>query len=76
MKVHFLKSVLKDDDSGEILYNVDPVLLNEVVAEDKYIERIQQGMWLVMNSDGTGQFGYMNYIKDSAGKTGTSESFV
>ncbi len=77
IKPHFLKSVLKnrEDDKKEVLYEVSTVTLNKVTTEKKYMDRVKQGMRLVM-TNGTGQFGYMNYISKAAGKTGTAESFV
>ena len=70
----FLKSVLKNNDKKEILYEVKPKVINKVDIEEKYIKRIQEGFRLVLEK-GTG-VGYINYKYNPAGKTGTSESFV
>lgn len=78
VKPHFLKSVLKPEESPkkrENLYEVEPVILNKVETEKKYMDRVRLGFSLVMSS-GTGRFGYMGSSKNPAGKTGTSESFV
>ena len=73
MKTHFLKSILGKD--GKVLYEIKPVLLNKVQTEDKYLNRVVEGMKLVMSS-GTGSAGFMGSAPNPAGKTGTSESYV
>ena len=73
VKTHFLKKVL--DNNGEVVDEIDSVVLNKVDIDSKYMKRIQDGLVLVMKS-GTGRFGYMGKSPRPAGKTGTSESFV
>ena len=54
-KPHFLKSVKKDKD---LLYEIKPVLLNNLDVDKKYIDRVRLGFKKVMTS-GTG-VGYIN----------------
>lgn len=58
-----------------LLYETIPTIINKVNTEDIYMERIQEGFKEVMTTSGTG-VGYLDYRLNSAGKTGTSESFV
>lgn len=77
LKPHLLKEVYKssnNDELNQLLYKVEPVILNKVNAEQKYLKRVQKGLKAVMDY-GLGK----NYMGDSpspAGKTGTSESFL
>lgn len=71
-KLSLLKYILNND--GSIYYSNDPVVLNELTIKDKYLNRIREGMNKV-NSSGTG-YSYTNHTFTSAGKTGTSESFL
>ena len=43
-------------------------------VEDKYINRVREGFSAVVQN-GLG-YGYMGYYTNSAGKTGTSQSFI
>lgn len=77
MKLNLLKAVhspTNDEKIGELLYNIEPDLLNKVDIDIKYINRIQEGFKDVMVRSGLG-FGYMDSIHNPAGKTGTSQSF-
>lgn len=74
-KLHFLKEVRNSSDNdslGDIYYDNNPILLNKVSLEDKYMERLRLGFSKVMLSLG---YGYMGKIEDPSGKTGTSNSF-
>ena len=74
-KLHFLKEIRypsKTDEIGEVKEEIKPELLNKVSLEDYYIERIRLGFSKVMLSLG---YGYMGYVPDPSGKTGTSNSF-
>jgi len=75
VKPHFLKAVLSNEEDGKVLYEVKPVILNTVDADQKYISRVQKGFRAVMTS-GTGAYSYIDSKYQPAGKTGTSESFV
>ena len=72
---HLLKAVYKPTKDGltDLLYEVEPVVLNKVNTKTEYFDRVRMGFREVMAS-GTG-VGYVNSIHNSAGKTGTSESF-
>jgi len=74
---HILKkihSATNDSSIGKVLYEVEPIILNKVNTEEKYIKRVQKGFRSVLTG-GTG-IGYMNKKYSPAGKTGTSESFI
>jgi len=73
IKPRFLKSVI-DSQTNEIIYEAPTVVLNKVLTEDKYLKRVQLGFRLCIKN-GT-CYGYMGNVKNGAGKTGTSESFV
>lgn len=74
-KLHLLKEVRNSSDNdslGEIYLTTNPILLNKVSLEDKYMDRVRLGFSKVMLSLG---YGYMGYVSDPSGKTGTSNSF-
>lgn len=58
----------------ELIYQKNPVVLNTVETSIENIERVQEGMELVL-TDGTGR-GYMDLANSPAGKTGSSESWL
>ncbi len=70
LKPHLLKAYYSDGERVD----VEPVILNELSLDKKYLQRIQQGFRGVM-SYGLGK-NYMGNIKEPAGKTGTSQSFM
>ncbi len=74
---HLLKSVYSsssNNELGELMYEVDPIVLNKVNVKDEYIERVQKGLRAVIKY-GLGK-NIMGNMKDGSGKTGTSESFL
>ena len=74
-KLHFLKEIRNpsnNEEIGSLKEKIEPVLLNKVDLDEKYIDRIRLGFSEVMNSIG---YGYMGDVPDPAGKTGTAESF-
>ncbi len=71
IKPRFLKAV---QNNGKIIYKVKKQELNKLQVPKKYINRVRQGLRLVMTS-GTG-VGYMDSAPYPSGKTGTSESFL
>lgn len=73
IKPHLLKYV--KDKFGNIIYEYKREELNKISVEDKYIERVQTGLKMVMESGGTGS-GYINLKYDPYGKTGTAQSFI
>ncbi len=71
IKPSLMKKIVRD---GKILLENKTTVLNEVDLDSKYISRVQEGMREVMNY-GTGK-NYTDKKVTSAGKTGTSETFV
>ena len=69
--LHFLKEIKNKD---EVIKTYEPIILNTLDIDEKYIKRVKQGLKLVM-SEGTG-VGYIDLSHDPSGKTGTSETFV
>lgn len=77
MKPYLLKSVYEPtkDKLTNLLFQTTPVVLNTVKIDSIYIDRIQEGLKMVLAPGGTGN----NYVYSKykpAGKTGTSQSFV
>lgn len=62
------------NSNGELVYIKSNEVLNTLSVSDEGFSRIQEGLNLVTSS-GTG-YGYFPYTLDSAGKTGTSESYL
>lgn len=60
-------------NANEIILKKESIPISKVNLEDKYINRIREGMNLVLMK-GTGR-GHVSYDLNPAGKTGTSESF-
>ena len=61
------------DNDGQIILSASPNLLNQVALEEEYYDRIETGLWQVINL-GTGG-GYASPKFNPVGKTGTSESY-
>ena len=61
------------DNDGQIILSASPNLLNQVALEEEYYDRIETGLWQVINL-GTGG-GYASTKFNPVGKTGTSESY-
>lgn len=76
IKPHLLKSVYSSENSDleELIYTINPEILNKVNTEDKYIKRVQDGFKAVLESGGTGYGHIQGAI--GAGKTGTSEGYI
>lgn len=76
---HLLKEVrtATDNDSiGEVYLKVEPKVLNTIDTKEEYLNRVKEGFYAVMHaSDGYGT-SYINKDYLSAGKTGTSQSFI
>ena len=67
-------SLMKEIKDGEdIILSNDVNVLNEVDLDSIYLDRIKEGLKLVL-SEGTGRI-YVDKSINAAGKTGTSESF-
>ena len=74
MQPHLLKAVF-DLNFKKLLYEFKPRELNKVNSEEKYINRVKQGLKMVMEPGGTG-YNYVDPKYNPAGKTGTSQSFL
>lgn len=77
LKPQLLKEVYeptKSDELGKLAYKIEPITLNTVTTEEKYLKRVQEGFQAVMTI-GLGK-NVMGNAPDPAGKTGTSESFM
>lgn len=77
IKPYILKAVFSSDNKSlnDIVYESDPIILNKVKTEDKYMDRVREGFRQVLAPGGTGS-GYVDYAYKPAGKTGTSQSFL
>ena len=73
MKLQLLKSVHSSIDDS-VLYEYNPVVLNEVETTGEFMDRVRYGFRQVILG-GTG-YGYIDYIYNASGKTGTSQSFL
>ena len=72
-----LKEIRKStntDELGDTIEIIKPNLLNKIDVEQKYIDRVREGFKSVMA--GPLGYGYMGSVKNTSGKTGTSESFL
>lgn len=65
-----MKEIKFNDD---VILNNESTVLNEIELEQVYLDRIREGLKLVL-SEGTGRI-YVDKSINAAGKTGTSESF-
>ena len=73
---HLLKAVYNPTKDGltDLLYEVEPTILNKITLEEKYLERIKLGFREGVVSGIAN--GYVNSKYNPAAKTGTSESFI
>lgn len=78
LKPYLLKEVYKPSDSGDtfgsLIYKDNVTELGKLSVEKKYIDRVREGFSAVVTR-GLG-YGYMGNYTNSAGKTGTSQSFI
>lgn len=68
MKLELLKKVVNGDS---VIFNYEPVVLNNIETDPVYLDRVRLGFHEVLEG-GTG-YGYIDH--DASGKTGTSQSF-
>ncbi|MFC0189261.1 peptidoglycan D,D-transpeptidase FtsI family protein [Fictibacillus aquaticus] len=80
MKPQLVKEVREPrtapDKEGKLLHRFEPVVLNKIDMEEKYIERVQQGFWEVMHAPRGTAKGYFDDVEkyhNPAGKTGTAQ---
>lgn len=79
LEPHLLKEVhyATDDSSiGDVMLKVDKKVLNTVDTEERYMNRVREGFYAVMHQAGGYGRGYIDDKLNSAGKTGTSQSFI
>ena len=69
-KLSLMKEIKNENN---IILKQNPEVLNKIDLEDVYLNRIREGLKLVL-SEGTGRI-YVDKNINAAGKTGTSESF-
>lgn len=78
LKPYILKEVYKPSDNeemfGSLIYKANITELGKLSVEKKYIDRVREGFSAVVTK-GLG-YGYMGNYTNSAGKTGTSQSFI
>ena len=67
--------ILKGYYENDTYIKVEPIVLNKVDIDEKYIERVQLGFKMVMDGNGTG-YNYIDSKYKPAGKTGTSTSYI
>lgn len=73
LEPHLLKEVY--NPQNEKIFSKEPVVLNNIETDPMYLDRVKQGLKMVMEKNGTGYYS-MDPSLNSAGKTGTSQSFV
>ncbi|MGM9881993.1 MAG: peptidoglycan D,D-transpeptidase FtsI family protein [Bacilli bacterium] len=78
LKPYLLKEVYTASDNGDkfgsLIYKSSTTELGKLSVEQKYIDRVREGFSAVVTR-GLG-YGYMGSYTASAGKTGTSQSFI
>ena len=79
MQVHLLKEVRESSetsDLGNVLMKYEPTVLNKIDTSTQFMNRMKEGFYAVMHSAGGYGRGYIGEHLASAGKTGTSQSFI
>ena len=78
LQPYLLKEVYNSSDNGDkfgsLKYKAKTNVMGTLSVEDKYINRVKEGFDAVVQN-GLG-YGYMGNYTYSAGKTGTSQSFI
>ena len=74
---HLLNAVYSSTSSklDNLIYRINPTILNKVEVDDMYINRVKEGFKMVFEPYGTG-YGIIDPVFNPAGKTGTAESFI
>ena len=76
---HLLKEVHEATDNeslGKTILQVEKKVLNTIDTTPEYMARMKEGFYAVMHQAGGYGRGYIDEKFDSAGKTGTSQSFL
>ena len=70
------KPTSKPEELGKVVNSMEPVVLNRIDMKDEYINRVQEGFKMVMQTpQGTGYTnGFAGATYDPAGKTGTAQA--
>lgn len=79
LETHLLKEVREstsNNDLGKIIFTKDRKVLNKIDTKVEYMNRVKEGFYAVMHSPGGYGRGYIDDKLNSAGKTGTSQSFI
>ena len=71
---HILKKV--KNQNKDVIYEFRPKILNKVSTDPKYLSRVKEGFYAVINASYGIGHGYIDIKYNPAGKTGTSESFL
>jgi len=74
---YILKAVFSSDGEKlqDLMYETEIKELNRVNTDSIFMDRVKEGLKEVMSPGGTG-YGYVDYSRKPAGKTGTAESFL
>uniref|UniRef100_A0A942Y9U0 serine-type D-Ala-D-Ala carboxypeptidase n=1 Tax=Neobacillus citreus TaxID=2833578 RepID=A0A942Y9U0_9BACI len=80
MKPQLVKEIREPNEDGNepgnVIDEIEPVVLNQVDMSAEMLKRVQQGFWLVTHgSQGTARGYFKDEPYNAAGKTGTSESY-
>ncbi|WP_066307172.1 penicillin-binding protein 2 [Bacillus sp. FJAT-29814] len=80
MKPQLVKEIREPNkngnEPGNVIDEIEPVVLNRVDMSEEMLRRVQQGHWLVTHgSKGTARGYFKDEPYNAAGKTGTSESY-
>jgi penicillin-binding protein A len=80
MKPQLVREIRKPSNNntklGDLINDIEPVVLNRIDMNDEMIQRVQDGLWLVTHgSRGTASQNFKDEPFHIAGKTGTAESF-
>lgn len=77
LQPHLLKEVYAPtkENLKEKIFEFEPVILNKINTEEQYLNRVKEGLKMVMERNGTG-YTSMNLNLKPAGKTGTSQSIL
>ncbi|EKN71746.1 penicillin-binding protein transpeptidase [Neobacillus bataviensis LMG 21833] len=80
MKPQLVKEIrepnMNGNETGNVIDEIEPVVLNQVDMSEEMLKRVQQGFWQVTHgSKGTARGYFKDEPYNAAGKTGTSESY-
>ncbi len=79
LALHLLKEIhssSETDEIGKLEQKIEKQVLNTIDTKEEYMNRVKEGFYAVMNSQGGYGVGYIDKSLRPAGKTGTSQSFV